>query len=76
MIVGGDLAYPNPTDENYTNRLFGPYRDALRGSHTLRRLFHDQQRSVMVGDAREDDVAHVYTLDALSVSQLHLSGRT
>lgn len=29
LIHGGDLAYPNPTDETYEQRLFGPYQDAF-----------------------------------------------
>lgn len=29
LVHGGDLAYPNPTDETYEQRLFGPYQDAF-----------------------------------------------
>lgn len=29
FVHGGDLAYPNPTDETYEQRLFGPYEDAM-----------------------------------------------
>eukprot|EP00889_Picochlorum_renovo_P008589 jgi/Picre1/35619/NNA_003080.t1 len=30
LIHGGDLAYPNPTDETYEMRLFKPYQDAFQ----------------------------------------------
>lgn len=29
LIHGGDLAYPNPTDETYEERLFSPYHEAF-----------------------------------------------
>lgn len=29
LIHGGDLAYPNPTDETYEQRLWSPYEDAF-----------------------------------------------
>lgn len=29
MVIGGDLAYPNPTTETYEQRLFAPFCDAL-----------------------------------------------
>uniref|UniRef100_A0A061SNC4 Calcineurin-like metallo-phosphoesterase superfamily protein isoform 1 n=1 Tax=Tetraselmis sp. GSL018 TaxID=582737 RepID=A0A061SNC4_9CHLO len=29
MVIGGDLAYPNPSDYTYENRLFRPFEDAL-----------------------------------------------
>jgi hypothetical protein len=29
FVHGGDLAYPNPTDETYEQRLFSPYEDAF-----------------------------------------------
>ncbi|MEW5320472.1 MAG: hypothetical protein WDW38_011542 [Sanguina aurantia] len=29
LLIGGDLAYPNPSQENYEERLFRPFQDAL-----------------------------------------------
>lgn len=74
VLVGGDLAYPNPSDDTYQTRLFEPYRDALRGNHKLRKLFHEQQRSIVVPDAEDKDVAHITMLDAQTVSRIALGG--
>jgi len=29
MVIGGDLAYPNPSNETYETRFFRPYEAAL-----------------------------------------------
>ncbi|KAG5480349.1 hypothetical protein LSCM4_06115 [Leishmania orientalis] len=68
VLVGGDLAYPSPSDETYTMRLFEPYHDAMSGNVRLQSVFHAEQQRVVVADANDVDVAHVHLLDAETVS--------
>ncbi|KAG5479963.1 hypothetical protein LSCM1_06382 [Leishmania martiniquensis] len=75
VLVGGDLAYPSPSDETYTMRLFEPYHDAMSGNVRLQSVFHAEQQRVVVADARDVDVAHVHLLDAETVSGM-ATGRT
>lgn len=73
-LVGGDLAYPNPSDETYRTRLFDPYEDAFPGSLKLKRLFHAHQREVVSADAADPDVAHIAMLDAVTVTRRVMRG--
>ncbi|ORC89049.1 uncharacterized protein TM35_000142600 [Trypanosoma theileri] len=70
VIIGGDLAYPNPTDETYQTRLIEPYDDALRGSKELRELMRDQQEEIVVRSKLNKDVAHICMLSASKVETL------
>lgn len=43
LLIGGDLAYPNPSDYSYEKRLFRPFEDALpppRHYHPGRVVLH------------------------------------
>ena len=60
LLLGGDLAYPNPTDENYRLRFFRPYEDALPEVST-----HDDHHTVeKPAPTVDDDTAEVTTGDA------------
>jgi hypothetical protein len=69
VLNGGDLAYPNPTDETYEQRLFSPYRDAmgpcphLRATMQARKDQFVEPTLLSSSDAKADtDVAVIRTL--------------
>ncbi|RNF23168.1 uncharacterized protein Tco025E_02862 [Trypanosoma conorhini] len=70
VLIGGDLAYPNPTDETYGTRLRGPYEDALGGNAELRRLVKQRYSEVVVPSAANGDEAHVSMLPAPRVDAM------
>jgi hypothetical protein len=70
VVVGGDLAYPTPGDETFTTRLFVPYRDALSDNAHLKSLYRAAQPHVVMPDTEDPDVAHIYLLDARTVSEM------
>ncbi|KAH9601181.1 hypothetical protein LSM04_005913 [Trypanosoma melophagium] len=69
VIIGGDLAYPNPTDETYQTRLIEPYDDALRGSKELRELMRDEEE-IVIRSKLDKDVAHICMLSAPKVESM------
>ncbi|RNF03187.1 hypothetical protein TraAM80_05921 [Trypanosoma rangeli] len=70
VLIGGDLAYPNPTDETYRTRLQGPYEDALGGNAELRRLVAQRYREVVLSSVANSDEAHVSMLPATRVDAM------
>ncbi|CCW59812.1 unnamed protein product [Phytomonas sp. EM1] len=76
VVVGGDLAYPNPNDETYQTRLFEPYSDALGGNRILRRTFFEQQRKIVAEDPEDRDRVHIRMLDAATVARLACADST
>lgn len=72
VLNGGDLAYPNPTDETYEQRLFSPYRDALGPCPKLRASMQTSKESFVERQTRragvggevegDEDVAVIRTL--------------
>jgi hypothetical protein len=59
VVIGGDLAYPNPSNETYGQRLFGPYGDAMPMDRKLRETMQHSKRTMIHQLPGDPDVACV-----------------
>ncbi|CBH08850.1 hypothetical protein, conserved [Trypanosoma brucei gambiense DAL972] len=70
VVVGGDLAYPNPTNETYRTRLLEPYNNALRCCAPLCKLVKKWYNRLVVPEEDNKDVARIHMLSASKVSEM------
>ena len=71
VVIGGDLAYPNPSNESYAQRLFGPYGDALPMDRSLREAMQKNKRRIVEQHGTDPDVAHITLPDPRTVAMHH-----
>ncbi|KPI84955.1 hypothetical protein ABL78_5998 [Leptomonas seymouri] len=70
VVMGGDLAYPTPSDDTFMTRLFGPYRDALSGNTHVKQIYHTAKSQIVMPDAEDTEVTHLHQLDAMTISKM------
>ncbi|KAG8345913.1 Metallo dependent phosphatase like domain [Trypanosoma vivax] len=70
VVVGGDLAYPNPTDENYQTRLREPYHDALWYSSAVGELVRRRYKDLVSLSPENKDVANICMLSATRIASM------